>query len=480
MSTTENILVIGADAAGMSAAHQALREAQKQKRDVRVTAIEKMAYTSYSACGIPYWIAGDVDVVDELVARTPERHRAMGVDLRTGLTAFGLDTTTRIVSARTDSGHTEEFRYDQLVIATGGRPVTPEWACGPSGKLHGGVAAVKDLDDGHQWIDHLTRTFPSRTADRGSEGGSTASRGCVAVIGGSYIGLEMAEAAARRGYAVTVLTRSTVMSSLDPDMSGRITKALSDSGVQVIENAAVDGLELGADGWVTDVRTSDGAVFPCDLAVVAMGVRPSVDFAREAGLPTGRRGGLLPDPSGAVAPGIWAAGDCCETVQRISGETVYSPLGTHANKQGRIVGTNIVGGGQTQFGGVLGTSITRYVHAGVHLEISRTGLSTAEAAAAGIDAVSKVTEGRTASGYMPEASPIAVKIIAERGTRRLLGGQIVGGKSSAKRIDTIASALWGAQTVDDLASMDLSYAPPFATVWEIVQLAARRLADGMA
>lgn len=474
MSDPEKILVIGADAAGMSAAHQVLREAKKQNRPVQVTALEKMPFTSYSACGIPYWVAGDVDVVDNLVARTPERHRAMGVDLRTGYTAVALNTRSRTVTASDESGELHDIHFDQLVIATGGRPVTPQWAGPESGSLYNGVGVVKDLHDGQQWIDHLLRRFPNRR----NGGKATDYHGSVAVIGGSYIGLEMAEAAVRRGFEVTLITRSTVMSSLDPDMSERISKALVEAGVTVVEDARVDGLDVDANGWVSGVRTSTGASFPCDLAVVAMGVRPSVDFAQQAGLPIGWRGGLTPDATGAVAPGIWAAGDCCENLHRISQDTVYSPLGTHANKQGRIVGTNIMGG-RAQFGGVLGTSITRFVHQDVHVEIARTGLSTEEAALSGIVAASMTTDGRTASGYMPEATPIAVKILAEPGTRRLLGGQIVGGRGSAKRIDTIAAALWGSMSVDDLATMDLAYAPPFATVWEAVQLAARRLADSM-
>lgn len=468
--TVEQILVIGADAAGMSAAHQILRAARSQDREVRVTALEKMPFTSYSACGIPYWVAGDVDDVDDLVARTPERHREMGVNLLTGRTAVGLDLAAKVVTSQDSDGSVEELHYDRLVIATGGRPIMPEWTGPQPGQLHGGVGVVKDLNDGQQWIDHLARRFETDEAD--------GSRGTVAVIGGSYIGLEMAEAAMRKGFAVTLLTRSTVMSSLDPDMSDRIAKGLAEAGVNVVYGAAVDDLDVGDDGWVTAVRTRNGGTFACNLAVVATGVRPAVDFARDAGLPVGWLGGLIPDRFGAVAPDVWAAGDCCETKHRISDDYTYSPLGTHANKQGRVVGTNVMGG-HASFDGVLGTAITRFVHGDVHLEISRTGLSSEQAQLAGIESVSLTTDGRTASGYMPEATPIAVKILAEKGTRRLLGGQIVGGKGSAKRVDTIAAALWGNMSVDDLASMDLSYAPPFATVWEVVQLAARRLADRM-
>jgi NADPH-dependent 2,4-dienoyl-CoA reductase/sulfur reductase-like enzyme len=173
---------------------------------------------------------------------------------------------------------------------------------------------------------------------------------------------------------------------------------------------------------------------------------------------------------------VWAVGDCCEVRHRVTRDWVFLPLGTHANKQGKVVGDNLVGG-DARFGGVLGTAITRFVHGRTHVEIARTGLSSREAAVAGFDAVALVTDGRTASGYMPEARRMATNVIVDRGTRRLLGVQIVGGDRSAKRIDTAAAALWGELTVDDLAGMDLAYAPPFATVWEALQLASRRAAD---
>ncbi|GEM_PF-4515079 len=160
----------------------------------------------------------------------------------------------------------------------------------------------------------------------------------------------------------------------------------------------------------------------------------------------------------------------------VTGDYVFVPLGTHANKQGRVVGENLADG-NASFGGVLGTAITRFVTEGHHVEIARTGLSAAEASAAGLTATGLVTEGRTASGYMPEASPMATKILADPRDRRLLGVQVIGGPGAGKRIDTAAAALWGVMTVDDLAGMDLAYAPPFATVWEAIQLAARRLAD---
>lgn len=457
----ERIVVVGADAAGMSAAHQAVRTAAARGRDVEVIALESTGDTSYSACGIPYWIAGDVPAADDLVARTADEHRAMGVELRLGTTVTGLDVSAGRVTHR--SGDDESaLGFDQLVIATGAQAIVPHWARRTDGTLLTGVAPVKTLDDGRAWLSRLDR-----------DGGR------IVIAGGGYIGVEMAEAARRRGFDTTLVTRSTVMSSLDPELGDRVAGVLRAAGVRVVEGTEVRGLDADPNGRVVRAVTADGRGIACDLVVLAVGVQPATGFAVAAGLPVGESGGLLADPCGEVAPGIWAAGDCCESLHRITGRLAFLPLGTHANKQGRVVGTNVAGGGPLTFDGVLGTAITRFAHEDHYLEIARTGLSATEASAAGIDAADLLTEGTTSSGYMPEAAPIAVKVVAEKRTRRLLGAQILGGVGAGKRIDTFATALWAGLTVDDVAWMDLSYAPPFATAWEIGQVAARRLAERM-
>jgi NADPH-dependent 2,4-dienoyl-CoA reductase/sulfur reductase-like enzyme len=177
-----------------------------------------------------------------------------------------------------------------------------------------------------------------------------------------------------------------------------------------------------------------------------------------------------------VAEHVWAAGDCCEVRRRIDDRWVFRPLGTYANKHGRALGDSLAGGALT-FDGMVDTSITRFSVDDIHLEIARTGLSRKDAEAAGHDPVALVTEGTTGSGYMPEAEPIALWVMADRTTRRLLGVQVVGGHGAGKRIDTAAAVLWAGGTVDDLAWMDLAYAPPFATAWEVLQVAARRVAE---
>lgn len=458
---TLRILVVGADGAGMSAAHTALRAATAAGREVAVTAIEATDHTSYSACGIPYWIAGDVASGDDLVARTAQEHRAAGIDLRLGTRAVGLDLARRVVTCGGDVPG--EVAYDELVLATGATALVPEWAHGSGGGLVAGVHPVKNLDDGALWMDLL--------AGAGGPGGPLR----AVVVGGGYIGIEMAEALLRRGLATTLLTRGRVMGTLDADMGARVGAAMVEAGVDLRTDSTVVGLET-REGRVSGVVTGSGEVLAADVVVLAIGVRPATELGRDAGLPLGEEGGYLPDAGGRVAPGVWAAGDCCEVAHRLTGRPAFLPLGTHANKLGRVVGDNLLGGEQ-RFGGALGTAITRFVAGEVHLEVSRTGLSSEEAGAAGHDVAALVTEGSTASGYMPEARPIATKVIADRATRALLGVQVVGGEGSAKRVDAAAAALWGAMSVDDLAGMDLSYAPPFATTWDALQIAARRLAE---
>jgi len=449
------VVVVGGDAAGMSAAHQGLRAARAEGRDLEMIVLERTDVTSYSACGIPYWLAGDVESGADLVVRSPARHRQLGVDLRLGATATAMDAEARTVTyVDADGEHT--LGYDELVIATGAHPWVPEWAQRPDGRLYEGVAPLKTLADGSAWVDLLGP-----------------GQGRLVITGGGYVGLEMAEAAVRRGYDVTVLTRTHLLSGLDAEMAERVATVLRAAGVEVMENAEVAGLVCD-DDWVTGVRTVDGREVPADLVCLALGVRPSTGFV--SGVPLDEAGALRVDEAGRVAPGIWAAGDCCQVWHRIRGEWVFQPLGTHATKQGRAVGQNLISE-SLSLDGVLGTAITRF-SAGEHeVEIARTGLGEIQAREAGFDAEALVTEGTTASGYMPEATPIAIKIVAERPTRRLLGAQIVGGAGAAKRIDTLATALWAEMTVDELAWMDLSYAPPFATAWEIVQIAARRLAE---
>lgn len=457
---SRRVVVIGADAAGMSAAHQALRAARRAGRQVEVVAVEATGHTSYSACGIPYWLAGQVGSGDDLVARTAEQHREAGIDLRTGVTATAVDLDARTVTVHGPGGG-EVLEYDDLVLATGAEPLLPDWARCEDGSLAAGAGPVKTLDDGRAWLDR----FDTEDGD-------------VLVVGGGYIGLEMAEAVLARGRGCTVLTRSRFMHVLDPDMGERVVGALRRAGVVVHEDSEVVALDI-EDGRVCGARTADGSVVGANLVVLALGVSPRTGLVAGQ-LPRGERGGLLPDPRGRVDVdrGVWAAGDCCEVHHRLLGQPAFLPLGTHANKLGRALGDNLGDPASgLAFDGVLGTAITRFEGDGECLEIAITGLTEEQALVSGRDVLAATLEGTTASGYMPEAAPVAIRVVAERGTRRLLGVQVVGGSGAGKRVDAAAAVLWSGGTVDDLAWMDLSYAPPFSTAWEVLQVAARRVAE---
>ncbi|WP_107771941.1 FAD-dependent oxidoreductase [Nocardioides sediminis] len=454
MSVTR-VVVVGADAAGMSAAHQALRTARRTGRELAITVLDRGRHTSYSACGIPYWMAGDVDGGDDLVARTAAQHREAGIDLRLGTEVVAADLEGRTVT--TAGG--ESLPYDELVVATGAPAIVPDWALRPDGTPHPMVGPVKTLDDGAAWLQRL------------EEAGDGAH---VVVVGAGYIGVEVTEAALRRGLGVTLLTRGRGLALLEEDMSERVAIGLCDAGAEVVLGVEVTGLQLDGDR-VCGV-TWEGGSREADLVVLAIGVRPATGFLAGSGIELTEDGALRPDAHGRVADHVWAAGDCCEVRRRLDDRWVFRPLGTHANKHGRALGDSLAGG-DLAFPGVVDTSITRFAAEGVHLEIARTGLGHDEAVAAGHDPVTLVTEGSTASGYMPEADPIALWVMADRRTRRLLGVQVVGGRGAGKRIDAAAAVLWHDGTVDDLAWMDLAYAPPFATAWDVLQVAARRVAE---
>ncbi|MDH6137146.1 NADPH-dependent 2,4-dienoyl-CoA reductase/sulfur reductase-like enzyme [Kitasatospora sp. MAA4] len=449
---TEHLVVIGGDAAGMSAASQARR--RRGPDELRITAFERGSFTSYSACGIPYWTGGAVTERDALIARTPEQHRERGIDLRLRTEVREIDPVGRRVRTRDlESGAEQWTEYDQLVIATGAEAVRPALPGFDAPGVHG----VQTLDEGAALLDTLERDVQR-----------------AVVVGGGYIGVEMAEAMLARGLRVTLLSRpAEPMPTLDPDMGALVRRGMEQLGIEMVPGAEALEVLLGPDGRPRAVRSTVGE-HPADLVVLGLGVRPRTALARAAGLTLGAHGGLRTDERMRVlgADGIWAGGDCVEVLNLVSGGYQHVALGTHANKHGLVIGTNL-GGGQAAFPGVVGTAVTRVCD----LEIARTGLNGREATAAGLSWTAVVIESTTQAGYFPGTAWMTVRMLAENGTGRLLGVQIVGGAGAAKRIDAAAVALGARLTVQQLVFQDLSYAPPFSPVWDPLLVAARKAAD---
>lgn len=438
----ERLAIIGGDAAGMSAASQARR----RDPDLDIVAFERGPYTSYSACGIPYWLGRDFEDAGRLIVRSAEKHRSRGIDARVGHEVVAIDLGARRLTVRVDGAREVEEPFDRLIIATGAEAVAPP-------------VPGADLVE------------PARTVDAAQRLDARIARGGHAVVvGAGYIGIEMAEAFVKRGLRVTLVEAApqVMAGTLDPDIARHVQEGAEAEGIDVRVGTPLEEVLHGDDGLPCAV-VAGGERIAAEHVVVATGVKPSVALARAAGLEVGASGALVVDVGQRVPgfDGVYAAGDCVESWHRILRKPVNIQLGTHANRQGRVAGVNATGG-SLAFPGVLGTAVSRICAR----EVARTGLGEREAREAGLDAVAVCVEATTRARYFPGSGPIWVKLVVERGTRRLLGGQLVGTEGAAKRVDVLATAIWAEMTIDDLEDLDLGYAPPVAPVFDPVLQAA--------
>lgn len=437
----DRLVVIGGDAAGMSAA----TNARRGRPDLEIVVLEKGTRTSYSACGIPYVIGGAVADLDELVVRTPQEFRdGFRIDVRTRHEVKAIDLDARRIEIRAlDQARTLHLGFDLLHVATGSRPLRPDLPGidGPD------IFGVQTLDDAGALL-AAVRSTPRRA---------------VTVVGGGYIGLEMAEAFVRRGARVSLIDANPLpMRTFDPDMGARIAAAVRRFGIELRTGTKVEGFEPGR------VLTDKGSV-ATDLVILGLGVTPNAAIAIDAGLEAGAAGAIKVDHRQRTSrEGIYAAGDCADTRHQVSGGRVHIALGTVANKTGRIAGVNL-GGGYASFPGVLGTAVTQVCE----VEMARTGLNQDQAEAAGIEYEVGSVEATTRAGYYPGAEPLHAKVLVERGTGRLIGGQLVGADRAGKRIDTLAAAITAGMSASAFLDLDLAYAPAVSPMWDAFQLAAR-------
>ncbi|HEY2813954.1 MAG TPA: FAD-dependent oxidoreductase [Acidimicrobiales bacterium] len=435
------LAVIGGDAGGMAAATQARR----LDSSLEIVAFERTEWTSYSACGIPYLVGGEVAELEQLVARSPQEHRDKSlIDMRVRHEVMGIDLDAGRLEVR-DHGHgrTIQVPFDLLLLGMGARPIRPDL---PGIDL-AMVQGVQTLADAARLL-HRAETSECDN---------------VVVVGGGYIGLELAEAFVARKARVTVVeSRDHVMATLDPDMAIPIEDAMRRAGIDVRLGTKVTGFEEGA------VETSNGSV-PADLVVLGIGVEPNSELAEDAGIELGTRRSIRVDRrQHTSAPDVWAAGDCAQSVHLVSGQPVYVALGTVATRQARVAGINI-GGGYATMPGVLGTAVTRICDT----EIGRTGLNEREASEAAFEYVAATIDSTTTASYFADPPQITLKLLAEQRSGRVLGAQVVGGRGAAKRIDVLATAITAGMNVQQLVDLDLGYAPPVSPLWDPVATAAR-------
>jgi NADPH-dependent 2,4-dienoyl-CoA reductase/sulfur reductase-like enzyme len=451
-----HVVIIGGSDAGISAALRA-REVDP---GAEVTVVVADRFPNYSICGLPFYLSGEVPEWQALAHRTVAEIEGQGIRLLLDHEAQAIDASDAQVQVREPAGATGTLRYDRLVIATGARPIRPAI---PGADL-AGVYPLHTMADSFRVHFHLA-TQPVRSA---------------VIVGGGYIGLEMADALTHRGIAVTVVQRGpSILPTVDPSSGDLIAAELQRHGVAVVTGLAVDA--IARDGERLTVRGGATTLPTADLVLLSVGVRPETTLASASGVERGLREAIrVTRAMETNLPHVYAAGDCVETWHQVLQRPTYLPLGTTAHKQGRVAGENAALSALSDdhptraprtFVGSVGTQVVKVFD----LVVARTGLREAEARAAGFDAVTSECMTWDHKVYYPGARPLAIRLTGDRATGRLLGAQIIGPWQSevAKRIDVVATALHHEMRVDALNDLDLSYTPPVSSPWDPIQVAAQ-------
>ena len=439
MKTSRRIVIIGGVAGGASAAAKARRVDENAEIDV----FERGPYISFANCGLPYYIAGEIDDRAKLIVMTPETFWARSrVRTHVNHEAVSIDRAARVVRVKGPDGSEQDVPYDKLILSQGAKPIVPP--IGGVGLPH--VFTLRDIPDMDRIAAHLNERNPHRAV----------------VIGGGFIGLEMAEAFHRRGLHVTIVERNPhILPLLDRDMAAHLQEQIGRPDFD---------FKVGAEAKVftpEGVEFADGSKLPADLILLSVGVKAEVELARVAGLEIGVTGGVKTNGRMESSdPNIYAVGDAAETMHALTGARARIALAGPANRQGRIAGANAAGARMT-YPGAMGTSIVRVLN----MTAGFTGLNSEQAAKAGFSFFTSVTRDNNHAYYYPAAKPVIVRVIAEEGTGRLLGAQVLGEEGVDKRVDVLATAIAGKMSVFDLENLDLAYSPPFSSANDPVNVA---------
>jgi NADPH-dependent 2,4-dienoyl-CoA reductase/sulfur reductase-like enzyme len=429
------LVIVGGVAAGTKAASRARRV----NPEMEITVYQEEPEPSISECGLPYLLSGVAGGRENLVARTPEEFAEKGIEVRVRHKVERVDPENKRLSVRDlRSLETFEDGYDRLIVATGARAVLPPI---PGADLDG-VFKLRFLTDSDEILEYMRDYAPEKAV----------------VVGGGYIGLEVAENLCRLGMEVSLVEAADrVALAYGPEVADMVEERLKENGVHVYTETEVEGFV--GDGRVRGVRFGGGEL-EADLVIVGVGIEPCVELAEAAGVEIGSTGAILVDKQMKTnVQEVWAAGDCVQTVNLVSGEPVWIPLGDTANQMGRVAGTNAAspaGEDALEFPGVLGTGIFKVFDLGV----GKTGLSEKEAEDAGFEVASAAVETADRADYYPGVAKVFLKLIAEGRSGRLLGAESAG-SGADKLTDVCAAAIWGRLSYPDLVNLDLAYAPPY-------------------
>lgn len=436
---TARIIIVGGVAGGASAAARARRVDEAAEIHI----FERGPFISFANCGLPYFIGGEIQDRAKLLIMTPEKMWTRSrVRAHVNHEVLSINRAAKTIKVKGPDGAEEDVAYDKLILSQGAKPIVPPI---PGADLPN-VFTLRDVPD----MDRIVAFIETRRPKS------------AAVVGGGFIGLEMAEAFHRRGIDVTIIEKFPhILPLLDDDMAKHLQNQIAGQSLELKTSA--EARVLTAQG----IELADGSFVPAELILLSVGVKAEIGLAKEAGIEIGITGGVKTNAHMESSdPDIYAVGDAAETAHALTGTRTRIPLAGPANRQGRIAGANAAGG-NFRYPGALGTSIVRILH----MAAATTGLTSSQASKAGLSFFTSVTRDNSHASYYPNSKPTVIKIIAEEGTGRVLGAQIIGEDGVDKRIDVLSTAITGRMTVFDLGNLDLAYAPPFGSANDPINVA---------